>query len=61
MSSKGNSFLEWTISQTIEKAGQRQCSRLLLTGTNCADEDLSLLKLNKDTAVDRVRWRNAIS
>ena len=49
------------LSQTVEVAGQRQRGRPLLTWTNCVDADLRLLKLNKDVAMDRVRWRNAIS
>ena len=49
------------LSQTVEVAGQRQRGRPLLTWTNCVDADLSLLKLNKYIAMDRVRWRNAIN
>ena len=49
-------------SQTVEVDGQRQRQRgrPLLTWTNCIDKDISLLKLNREDAADRVRWRNAI-
>ena len=48
------------LSQTVEVEGQRQRGRPLLTWTNCIDKDISLLKLNREDAADRVRWRNAI-
>ena len=48
------------LSQTVEVEGQRQRGRPLLTWTNCIDKDISLLKINREDAADRVRWRNAI-